>query len=127
VKGDDLQQDVEFERYRESLEFQIKQVDQIQKALGVFAFGFLGTIHTTRHECSPHATHTARQRNRHRLLLIEVVMVVGLLGMAQSTLELGESLETFYGDGNGREVAAKFLLTQLKFKISAQDLGVRFL
>jgi hypothetical protein len=48
VKGDDLQQDVEFERYRESLEFQIKQVDQIQKALGVFAFGFLGTTHTTR-------------------------------------------------------------------------------
>lgn len=46
-----------------------------------------------------------------------------LLGLAQSTLEMGESLETFYGDGNGREVAAKFLLTQLKLKMCSEDLS----
>ncbi len=34
-------------------------------------------------------------------------------------------METFYGDGNGREVAAKFLLTQLKLKMCSEDLSVR--
>jgi hypothetical protein len=38
---------------------------------------------------------------------------------------MGESMETFYGDGNGREVAAKFLLTQLKLKMCSEDLSVR--
>lgn len=54
-KGDEFPvQDPEFDTYRDKLEAQIKQVDQMQKCLGSFYTSLLGT---TRYDMNTHASH----------------------------------------------------------------------
>jgi hypothetical protein len=56
-------QDPEFDSYRDKLEAQIKQVDQMQKCLGSFYTSLLGTTRhrttrpTTQHNTTRHMAH----------------------------------------------------------------------
>jgi hypothetical protein len=57
-KGDEFPvQDPEFDSYRDKLEAQIKQVDQMQKCLGSFYASLVGTTpHDTTHDTTRHDT-----------------------------------------------------------------------